>query len=225
MTTGFEQESARLREAWERHPPGFLDTYLVQDVENPCINPQSVLLRSLIIDALFPGRHRDLAGQEMLYSACACTTIAAAGRRVFDPFTAALEGEPGADAAIALPQFLRDIRDKKPSLPFTLRGVWQQILQAILNSYNSFTSPFEALWRERLRAGVAPRASVLEIACGSANDFRYFERYGLARFLDYTGADLCPANIANARRRCPGGVFLEADALALPFPDRIRPHQ
>src|SRR5690349_13299536 len=98
MTTNFEPESENLRNAWLRHPAGFLDSYLVQGVENPCINPQSVVVRARLVDTLLPGQHRELAEQEMLYSACACTTIAAAGRGMFDPFTAALEGEPGADA-------------------------------------------------------------------------------------------------------------------------------
>jgi SAM-dependent methyltransferase len=220
VTTNFETESENLRNAWLRHPPEFLDSYLIQGVENPCINPQSITLRHLIVDALFPGAHRELAEQEMLYSACVCATIAAAGCGMFDPFTAALEGEPGADAIFPLPQFLKDLRDKKPALPFSLRSVWQQILQSILNSYNSFTSPFESLWRERLRSTIATRPKMLEVACGSANDYRYFERFGLAKFIDFTGVDICATNIANARRRCPAGTFLEADALALPFPDQ-----
>jgi SAM-dependent methyltransferase len=220
VTPSFDKESENLRNAWLRHPAGFLDSYLIQGVENPCFNPQSVTLRHLVLDTLQPGLHRDLAEQEMLYSACVCATIAAAGRGMFDAFTAALEGEPNADALCPLPPFLKELRDKKPSLPFTLRSVWQQVLDAILNSYTGFTSPFESLWRERLASAKTPRPTLLEAACGSANDFRYFTRYGLDTLIDYTGVDICATNIANARRRCPSGTFLEADALSLPFPDR-----
>jgi SAM-dependent methyltransferase len=263
VTTDFTTESENLRNAWLRHPAGFLDSYLIQGVENPCINPQSVVTRSLLVDTLMPGAHRDLAEQEMLYSACACTTIAAAGRGLFDLFTAALEGEPGADAALPLPTFLKKIRDERPQLPFSLRGVWQQIFHAIMNSYNGFASPFEPLWRERLAAikdvqptpagqtpsppleekdrmrgigqkadeevtsrahqssaQISSRPTLLEVACGSANDFRYFPRYGLDTLINYTGADICPTNVANAQRRCPTGTFLEGNALALPFPDK-----
>ena len=220
MTTNFAAESENLRNAWLRHPPGFLDSYLVQGVENPCINPQSVTIRALLVDTLLPGQHRDLAEQEMLYAACACTTIAAAGRGLFDLFTGALEGEPAADAALPVPAFLKEIRDKKPPLPFSLRGVWQQVFQSILNSYSNFTSPFEPLWRERLASAKTDRPSLIEVACGSANDFRYFPRYGLDALIDYTGVDICPTNVANAQRRCPTGTFREGNALALPFPDK-----
>ncbi len=218
MTTNFDAESENLRNAWLRHPAGFLDSYLIQGVENPCINPQSIAIRSLLIDALLPGVHRDLTQQEMLYAACACTTIAAAGRGLFDPFTAALEGEPG--AAFPLPQFLKELRDQKPALPFSLRGVWQQIFKAVLRSYDGFSSPFEALWRERLASATTDRPALLEVACGSANDFRYWARYGVDSLIKYTGVDICPTNVANAQRRCPTGTFLEGSAMALPFPDR-----
>jgi ubiquinone/menaquinone biosynthesis C-methylase UbiE len=220
MKANFEAESENLRNAWLRHPAGFLDSYLIQGVENPCFNPQSVVMRHLILDAMQPGLHRDLAEQEMLYSACVCATIAAAGRGTFDAFTAALEGEPKAETVFPLPQFLKDIRDQKTALPFTLRTVWQQVLNAILNSYSNFSSPFEPLWRERLASLKIERPTILEAACGSANDYRYFSRYGLDALCDYTGVDICGTNIANAKRRCPGGTFLEADALSLPFPDR-----
>jgi SAM-dependent methyltransferase len=48
---------------------------------------------------------------------------------------------------------------------------------------------------------------VLEAACGSANDFRFLAASGLARFLEYTGNDLCPANIVNARELFPETRF------------------
>jgi ubiquinone/menaquinone biosynthesis C-methylase UbiE len=220
MTTEFTTESENLRNTWLRYPAGFLDSYLIQGVENPCVNPQSVVIRSLLVDTLVPGAHRDLAEQEMLYSACACTTIAAAGRGLFDLFTAALEGEPGADAALPLPEFLKEVRDRKPALPFSLRGVWQQIFHAIMNSYNGFASPFEPLWHERLASEKSDRPTLLEVACGSANDSRYWARYGLDTLINYTGVDICPTNITNAQRRCPTGTFLEGNALALPFSDK-----
>jgi SAM-dependent methyltransferase len=256
VTTNFDAESENLRNAWLRHPAGFLDSYLIQGVENPCINPQSVTIRALLVDMLLPGQHRDLAEQEMLYSACACTTIAAAGRGLFDLFTGALEGEPAADAALTLPPFLKQLRDGhmasrasgnpdpramepqlfslspqrgeggvrgenlQDRLPFSLRSVWQQILQAILHSYTNFASPFESLWHERLASAKTDHPSMLEVACGSANDFRYWARYGLDALIDYTGVDICPTNVANAQRRCPTGTFREGNALALPFPDK-----
>jgi SAM-dependent methyltransferase len=66
---------------------------------------------------------------------------------------------------------------------------------------------FQELWTEALAAEIPQGVTVLEPACGSANDYRFLEAYGLARLLDYTGFDLCEKNIANARARFPAARF------------------
>jgi len=53
----------------------------------------------------------------------------------------------------------------------------------------------------------AQKTSVLEPACGSANDYRFFHSYGLAHWLDYSGFDLCASNVANARALFPDTRF------------------
>jgi SAM-dependent methyltransferase len=219
-TMDIDAESEQLRNAWLRHSAEFLDTYLVRGVENPCLNPQSVVMRSLIIESLAPHQHDALIGQEKLYSACACQTLLAIAEREFNAFTAALDGERNADLAYPLPAFLKDLRENTTQAPFSVRAVWRQIFQAMRGSFSNFVSPFESLWRERLeRLDVKP-LKLLEAGCGSANDYRYFERYGLDRAVDYTGVDICATNILNAQRRCPKGKFLEANAIRLPFPDK-----
>jgi ubiquinone/menaquinone biosynthesis C-methylase UbiE len=62
--------------------------------------------------------------------------------------------------------------------------------------------------------------TVLETACGSANDFRFLHRYGLGRFIDYTGFDLCPRNIENARAMFPEIRFEVGNALEIAAPDK-----
>jgi ubiquinone/menaquinone biosynthesis C-methylase UbiE len=57
----------------------------------------------------------------------------------------------------------------------------------------------------------------LEPACGSANDYRYLHRFGVSRFLIYTGFDICEKNVANARRRFPDISFEVADVLEIPY--------
>ena len=49
--------------------------------------------------------------------------------------------------------------------------------------------------------------SVLEVACGSANDYRFLDSYGIAPLLNYTGFDLCLNNIENARALFAGVRF------------------
>ena len=67
-------------------------------------------------------------------------------------------------------------------------------------------SEFQARWQAALSQATAQPISVLEAACGSANDYRFLDSYGVARFLNYGGFDLSAHNIANAR-----GMFPQAD--------------
>jgi SAM-dependent methyltransferase len=72
---------------------------------------------------------------------------------------------------------------------------------------------FAAVWRSALEPLPRRGASMLEVACGSANDYRFWAAYGLAPHLDYTGIDLNSRNIENARELFPevrfdvGNVF------------------
>jgi SAM-dependent methyltransferase len=49
--------------------------------------------------------------------------------------------------------------------------------------------------------------TVLEPACGSANDYRFIHAAGLTSLLEYTGIDLCEKNIQNARALFPNANF------------------
>jgi SAM-dependent methyltransferase len=64
------------------------------------------------------------------------------------------------------------------------------------------------------------RLTVLEPACGSANDYRFLEAYGIARLIDYHGLDLCPANIRNARALFPGVSFDLGNVFEIGAPDK-----
>ncbi|HSH29661.1 MAG TPA: class I SAM-dependent methyltransferase [Thiohalobacter sp.] len=63
-----------------------------------------------------------------------------------------------------------------------------------------------------------PDASLLDVGCGTGHFSRRFAAAGL----QVTGVDPDPAMLAYARRHSPGPglVYVEADARALPFPDR-----
>jgi len=65
---------------------------------------------------------------------------------------------------------------------------------------------FDRLWAAELASiETTPPIAVLEPACGSANDYRFLESFGLTRHLDYHGFDICPANVQNAQ-----AMFAEA---------------
>jgi SAM-dependent methyltransferase len=80
---------------------------------------------------------------------------------------------------------------------------------------------FQHLWRTVLSPLLAPasRLSVLEPACGSANDYRFLHAYGIARLFDYTGFDLCAANVENALALFPGARFSTLNVFQIDFPD------
>jgi SAM-dependent methyltransferase len=110
--------------------------------------------------------------------------------------------------------------------------------------HNPSLETFRKLWTKALKAEVpdpgAPRSrrksaqtsfpqpstinsqpiSVLEPACGSANDYRFLRTYGLAGLVDYTGFDLCTKNIENARALFPGLSFTVGNVFEIASPDK-----
>jgi len=67
MEEHFEQETARLTKSWMQYDADTLRDYLVQDVEDPRINVQSILTRHFLIERLFGGRFRGLMDQELRF--------------------------------------------------------------------------------------------------------------------------------------------------------------
>jgi hypothetical protein len=88
---------------------------------------------------------------------------------------------------------------------------------------SSILQTFFQLWRTVLAAEPAagtahPRWSVLEPACGSANDYRAWEACGLTSLVDYTGFDLCPRNVDNARDLFPAARFQVGNVFEIAAP-------
>src|SRR5207253_10720054 len=72
-----------------------------------------------------------------------------------------------------------------------------------------------SLWRRLLARKRPARISVLEPACGSANDYRFLEAFGLGRLLNYTGFDLCEKNVRNASALFPNVRFEVGNAFEI----------
>ena len=81
-------------------------------------------------------------------------------------------------------------------------------------------STFQAIWSEVLASEQHQSISVLEPACGSANDYRFVETFGIARLLDYTGFDLCGKNVHNARQMSPRTRFEVGNVLEIDSDDK-----
>lgn len=187
-----EQEKQTLKSSWAGLDPDALDDYLVSGFQNPQINAQSILTRHRLVRELFPDDDfGELMRGEVEHSARATTAL----------------HERSSDLGITMGTFVSKTR----------RAEVRKVNEAIAD----WQDDYEKKWASTLAGRTVERKlSVLEFACGSANDYRYFDAYGIAQFLDYTGIDLNDNNIANARRRHPGVDFQVQNVLDLPFGDR-----
>jgi len=242
MQPSLQQETDRLVRSWGHHAPEWLAGYLVAGVEDPRINLQSILSRHLIIGELFGDRFGSLMAEEYRFSAC-MNWLMKLVRRAAPPeemaavLFALKQGSDNAEG-LEIPRFLLSTFAQLPAgaagrqVPnyieefFADQGVGGSGPRGIQHSLDTL----QELWRESLTPdslkalmpGGPPaweprRLSLLEPACGSANDYRFLDAYGLAQWLDYSGFDLCVQNIENARAVFPqtrfrvGNVF-EIDA-------------
>ena len=171
-----------LERAWLHAKPENLQRYLVRSYQNPAINVQSILARHELIREIDGGTHDELMEDELRWAAEKHRELR---KRQHD-----LPVEHGVD-----------FREIKRS------GKWQAAYDEVMGDQDRFA----AAWTEALRVQPSRPLLVIEAACGSANDYRYFDRYGLAPLLSYTGFDLTRANIANSRRMFPGVDFRVGD--------------
>jgi SAM-dependent methyltransferase len=220
-------ESNRLRNAWNRHDSDVLDRYLVSDVEDPRINVQSIISRGFLIDSIWPDEFTGLIREEIRFGICLSFILRflkgncsqASRRRLLE----ALENGAVACSGAGIPPYLRlafeSAYDGRAELPDyitealaarTVDGEWLP---------DSALSTFEHIWHRILCGREADRISVIEPACGSANDYRYLDSFGVGGFLEYTGFDICDKNIANARRRFPGVRFEVGNVLSIAVED------
>lgn len=170
-----------LARTWGALPADMLDAYLVSGYQNPRINVQSILLRHFLLRRLFGDEFEQLMDEELRF-------------------------------AIELNEVLRTraaelgVRIGSYVDPEKFAGV-QRVDEEIRDREREMVDR----WRATLEGRSAGPISVLELACGSANDYRAFVECGLADFLVYRGIDLTSKNVENARRRFPGVRFEVGD--------------
>lgn len=218
----FERETEGLSRSWEQHDAGALRDYLVKDVEDPRINVQSILTRHFLVDRLFADGFEELVEHELRFALVMNWVLGLLKKGVRTRglqavLWALVEREDSADGVdipgyvsqtfskLAMPNYICDV----------LNGPSVEATEPELPDY--LYSTFAQIWREVLEQQEAERISVIEPACGSANDYRFIDSFGIAPFLDYTGFDLSHKNIGNARQMFPGirfdvGNVLEIDA-------------
>ena len=214
MTWNPNDENEALRHSWERHEAAELDSYMIAEVEDPRIHCQSILTRALVADSLWPGEFTDLIEAEQRFGVVMTWILQQykSGTAPADLYEAVVKQDcPGyvAETHYWLPQ-QETVRDY---ITLALQNQDSALPEIALET-------FAELWRGALAGReVDQPLRVLEAACGSANDYRFLDAFGLARFIDYAGFDISPKNIANARRRFPGVEFFVASAFDTGLPD------
>jgi hypothetical protein len=205
-------ETERLRKSWMRHGRDTLRDYLIQDVEDPRINVQSILTRHFLIEQLFGAQFADLMEHELrfglvmnwLLGLLKKPVTAGQLRAVLDALLTGQNDAEGLEipsyisetfATLVVPNYICDLLCWSPA----------ETTDVPIPEY--LMSTFQRIWQEVLAPERPERVSVLEPACGSANDYRFMDSFGVARLLDYTGFDLCENNIRNARRMFPEARF------------------
>ncbi len=188
-TAADHDEEGKLKQSWAAFSPETLEAYLVSGYQNPRINAQSIMARHFFVRQLFGCEFDELMHEELRF--CVETNEAIRQR--------------AAEMGVTMGAFTNP--DKRAAV--------ERVCAVIADR----EQVFERRWRDALAAKSAEPIRVLELACGSANDYRSLAKYGIARFLDYTGIDLNDKNIANAKARFSDVDFEVGSILDLPYDD------
>lgn len=218
----FESENAGLAWSWDRYPREHLDAYLVADLEDPRINCQSILSRALTADSLWPDEFTDLIDAELRFGTVLSWMLCQLhqGMDRYELWDSIEDDKDG-----ACPRFISETyqwlqSDQCPIPDYIFAALEQghpdkpeQLLSE--RALNTFSD----IWKMTLCGRHAEKLDVLEVACGSANDYRFIEKSGLAEFVTYTGIDISSKNIANAKVRYPDVNFRVGSVLETGFKD------
>ena len=225
MEERLEHETEGLKRSWGKFHREALRGYLVQGVEDPRINVQSVLTRHFLVRALFGEQFDELAEHELRFALVMNWLLGILKRRIQRwqlqaVLSSLIVGESRADeipipayvsqtfATLAVPNYMCDLFNWVP--PETEDGSIPDYLMVT----------FQTIWREVLDGEQPERISVVEPACGSANDYRFIEGYGIGGLIDYLGFDLCEKNIRNAKTLFPETCFKVGNVFEIEATDK-----
>ena len=220
----FKLETEHLQKSWMRYDRATLRDYLVLDAEDPRINIQSILTRHFLIERLFGEQYNDLMEQELRFGLVMNWLIGLRKKLVkagqlHAVLSSLLAGEDEAEgleiplymsetfAALAVPNYICDLL------------CWAPVETTDVPIPDYLISTFQTIWREVLADELPQNISVLEPACGSANDYRFIEAFGIARLINYAGFDLCEKNIRNAKQMFPDACFKVGNTLEIEAED------
>ncbi len=221
-------ESGRLNQAWAKFDSQYLDSYLVADEQDPRINIQSIMSRSFLIDSIWPEEFTALICEELRFGVCMnfiLRTLKENSPTVTrQSVLNALERDEDNCGDIEIAHYFRSCYGKLNSEQSQIEDYITQALIAPVSGDKgplpeSALTTFETMWYIALNDRKPDKISVLEPGCGSANDYRFLDSFGAAKFLTYTGIDICEKNIANALRRFPDVDFAVGSIMQIPADD------
>jgi SAM-dependent methyltransferase len=224
----FIAESERLNQAWAKFGSQHLDAYLVAGEEDPRINIQSIISRAFLVDSIWPDEFTALIQQELRFGACINFILQTlkenSGKVTRQSILTALEKPEEKNAEIEIAPYFKSCYE---NLNSDNSQIEDYITQALIAPVSSDKAPlpesalttFEQMWYITLNDRKADKISVLEPGCGSANDYRFLHSFGAAKFLNYTGIDICEKNIVNVLRRFTNIDFAVGNIMEIPACD------
>ena len=215
-----ELENERLRASWNCFPIEHLDTYLSVEEQDQRINAHSILTRGLLIDTLWPGKFDALIDEEMRFGIVMTWLLQSlkAGAERMDLLNRILRSADGGEDK-GVPEIVRAtakwLQGGTCAIPDYISDALMSFDPSVSQSFlgESALDTFYGIWAAQLRAMPANPILVLEVACGSGNDFQAIRDCGIGPFIRYSGFDISSKNIENARRKFTDVDFFEASVL------------
>ena len=220
------RETELLRQSWARHDSAKLKNYLVADVEDPRLNVQSILSRHFVLEQVAGDAFAILREQELRFALVMNWLLglrkAASPTTDFESILSALRCGADAFEGVQVPGFVTQAfkRLHETDQGWSIPNYFERALSANESDPDLALEVFQAVWRRVLHKHSLGRTSLVEPACGSANDYRFFAAFGMRHLIDYTGFDLCEKNIANAKEMFPDARFVVENIMCTEFPDR-----
>ncbi|MCX6996002.1 MAG: class I SAM-dependent methyltransferase [Kiritimatiellaeota bacterium] len=221
--TAIALENARLKASWDCFSAGHLAVYLAAGAEDQRINACSILTRALLIDTLWPRRFDALIEEELRFGVVMTWLFeqVRAGASRMALLDELHGGRRGARVPAVVRQAAAWLRTDACPLPdyvtdallFRTADRPEEVL------FEPALNTFAQRWSAQLAGLQAAPLTVLEIACGSGNEYLALRDFGLAAHLTYAGFDISWKNIENARCAHPGVNFFEASVLNSGLPD------
>jgi SAM-dependent methyltransferase len=221
--SGLKFENRRLNASWDCFSAEHLERYLTVDEQDQRINVNSILTRALVIDTLWPGKFGDLINEELRFGVI--MTWLMRQLRLGRSRSALVEELSGSTARPGTPDVVRQTYGWLQTDECPLPDYLGEALAFAPPDGTSWSlaevslSTFYRVWSRLLSDLASERISVLEVACGSGNDYHGIRECGLSSRISYSGFDISSKNIRNARRQYPGVDFFQASILNSGIPD------